>query len=193
MSAFEAYIDFCALKKHFTDTYDYHKYHGKLRRKIETFEKRKDKWIFEKLAKRKDYHDLLLANLAYEPKLWITDITGKEDGERRYIEWKRKQQSLSYIFESELNNLPEDLFDKEDWHDDIIYNYLNDKLSLESLCILLELLNPKLKEYMNPVWEEIIWKVNKYTPFVDYEPAKYRSLAYRRFKHSALLYIKDDK
>lgn len=189
VSAFKAYIDFFALKKHFTSTYDYKKYHGQLRRKVETFERRKDKWIFEKLAKRVDYHEFLLANLAHNPKLWITEIVGNHDAEIKYVEWKKTVQSLSYIFETEIKKLPEDLFEQRAKLRPILHAYLQHEICLETLCILTDLTNTVHHWNENPVWKSIGETITNYTPFLAYDKTKMRTIAYRRFKHA--IFLKD--
>ena len=57
MTPYECYNEYLALKNHFTKPeYDYIKYQGKLRTKVDTFQKRKDRIFFEKLAKHEDVH-----------------------------------------------------------------------------------------------------------------------------------------
>ena len=52
MTEFEAYIQFLALKLHFTsEHYDYFKYNGKHNATMASFEKRTDKRFFKRLAK----------------------------------------------------------------------------------------------------------------------------------------------
>jgi len=64
MSAFECYKEYVALKNHFTQkSYDYVKYNGKTSVKADSFNSRKDKIFFEKLAKHKDPKGFLIANL----------------------------------------------------------------------------------------------------------------------------------
>jgi hypothetical protein len=189
VSGFDAYVDFLALKKHFTSNYDYKKYGGKLTRlKPETFEKRKDVHFFTKLGKRKDYHDFLLANLSRNPKLWITDIVGTESAEIRYIEWKKIVQSLSYIFEQEIKCLPDDMYEGiQRYRPGLLNAFLFSDISLETLCILQDLTQEVIAPPNNPVWEEINEQVANYTPFLSYNKTQMRSIAYRKFRHRIFL------
>ena len=57
--AFELYSYYMAIKKHFTSTYDFVKYGGKMRLTVDGFENRKDKFFFYKLSKRKDAKDFI--------------------------------------------------------------------------------------------------------------------------------------
>ena len=56
---FDAYKTYLAIKQHFTSGYDYFKYNGKVKAKIESFLKRKDKFFFRKLQKRYDKDELV--------------------------------------------------------------------------------------------------------------------------------------
>ena len=65
MSAFECYKEYVALKNHFTKpSYDYFKYNGKAKLNPSSFDGRKDKLFFQKLAKHPDVHNFLVANLS---------------------------------------------------------------------------------------------------------------------------------
>ena len=105
MTPFDAYKTYLALKNHFTKpNYDYIKYAGKTRASIESFNKRKDKYWYEKLARQKSdeqVKNFFIANFveADDPSvLWIGNII--RGGEVYYKEWEKRQQSLKYIFKS---------------------------------------------------------------------------------------------
>ena len=54
MEPFEVYQKYLALRTHFkSDSYDYFRYHGKLKGNRDKFETRKDKYHFYKLSKMK--------------------------------------------------------------------------------------------------------------------------------------------
>ena len=106
MSAFEVYKDYVALKNHFTKPdYDYIKYNGHVTVKRASFDKRKDKVFFEKLAKNPDVHEFLIANFSENPKLWIRDLAYSEDAQSTYNDWKKRQQSLTYNLKQDLGKL----------------------------------------------------------------------------------------
>ena len=75
MTEFEAYIQFLALKLHFTsDHYDYFKYNGKHNASVASFEKRTDKRFFKRLAKRNiNIVEYCVANLI-DGKEWISEF-----------------------------------------------------------------------------------------------------------------------
>ena len=110
MMPFDAYKQYLSLKNHFTkDKYDYHKYCGKSRATVQSFYKRKDRFWFEKLARGKDDKevvDFFVSNFitCTDPsKLWIGEMI--REGEDRYTAWKKRNQSLSYIFKEESESL----------------------------------------------------------------------------------------
>ena len=95
MTPYEVYIDYLALKKHFTtEHYDYHKYNGKVNASKDSFEKRKDKFFFEKISRHRDPHGLMLANFLKLDDIWVKNLTGDEATER-YNQWLGKLQSIS--------------------------------------------------------------------------------------------------
>ena len=106
--AFDVYICYLALKRHFSSNYDYFKYNGKVNARIDAFENRKDKFFFFKLAKRKDYKDFLLANMVNNPDVWVGDLVDSQTANETFTEWSKRQQSLGYVFGNELDELNED-------------------------------------------------------------------------------------
>ena len=105
---FELYSYYIALKKHFTSTYDFFKYGGKMRLTVDSFERRKDKFFFYKLGKRKDCKEFLLANVIVDPDVWIGNLVDSKDADEIFREWTKRQQSLGYVFSNELDELNED-------------------------------------------------------------------------------------
>jgi len=196
---FKAYSDFMALRAHFTTKYDYIKYQGGMKWVTESsYEKRKDKYFFEKLAKHKDYKDFLVANLLHNPKIWVTALA-KPQADDVYIEWKRKMQSLTYIFRTELKKIPEDsLFQALKCNVTgvpiLIEAYLTHEISLETLCILVHLTGIKKfwdKVLNAPEWKDLSLQVEKYTPFISFDEEKMKEIAYARFEDAMLFISKE--
>ena len=104
MSAFECYKEYVALKNHFTKpTYNYHKYNGKSKLSFDSFDTRKDKLYFMKVAKHPDPRNYILSNLVENPKLWIKEIAFSLSSEEVYKNWSKRQQSIMYLFKEELS------------------------------------------------------------------------------------------
>jgi len=179
MSAFDAYKEYVAIKNHFTKpNYDYVKYNGKTGLKVESFNRRKDKLFFEKLAKVKNVHEFLIANLSDNPKLWIRDLAYSESAQVTYNNWQKRQQSLTYNFKNDLKKIIEE--PKGDHHPAAIRLFLANQISLESLCIFAELTHAvkqwdKRFEY-DPIWDDLRTRIIKYTPFIKYDKVKLKKI-----------------
>lgn len=184
------YKTYLALKSHFTkDTYDYHKYNGKVRANLNSFYKRKDRFWFEKLSRNKDDQQIVeffVSNFSScdDPQsLWIGEII--KNGEDTYKKWKKKTESLSYIFKQEVSSLfTSENFDEmfkisDNKHPKILKEFLQKNISIETLIILNKILNYKEqfdKRLNDPVWKFISMKIEKYSPFVYIDFIKYKQL-----------------
>ena len=98
------------MKSHFTNRkYDFFKYGGKSRATVTAFNRRKDKYWFEKTSRKYSdgqIVDFLLANFVTSTNpenLWIGEIINS--GERNYSEWMKTQQSLTYLFKEQSERL----------------------------------------------------------------------------------------
>lgn len=181
MSGFQAYKEYVALKNHFTKPdYDYIKYNGHVNAKVASYDKRKDKIFFEKLAKHPDVHGLLVSNLSDNPKLWIRDLAYSESAEQRYKSWLKRNQALTYNFKADFRKIMEEQSKNDGHHPTALRLFLGSEISLESLCIFcsmihaLEIWDSKL-EY-DPVWEDVRMKIVKYTPFVKFNRDKIKQI-----------------
>jgi hypothetical protein len=194
MSAFECYKEYLALKNHFSKVgYDYFKYNGKLKVDINSFNSRKDKLFFQKLAKHSDVHNFLVANLSKNEKAWIRELAYSEEAEKTYKEWLKRQQSLTYTIKNDLKHLSTNfndnfLFDKVSPHPLLFRRYLGGYVTLETLCILLVLSKAKpywdSKMEYDPVYQETKIKIEKYTPFITYNEEKVKKLLLDYFEGS---------
>ena len=185
----DAYRCYLALKNHFTkDHYDYHKYRGKTRATNAAFYKRKDRFWFEKFARQKDDKeivDFFVSNFIYSTDpgtIWIGEMI--KEGEGRYQEWKKKTQSLTYIFKEEVNNLfdgnkVDEVFDCTEGHPPILRSYLGGNTSLETLVICDMILGygKNFDQKLNdPVWETVSRKIKKYGPFLNIDVSRYKKI-----------------
>ena len=187
---FDAYKQYLSLKNHFTkDKYDYHKYCGKSRATVQSFYKRKDRFWFEKLARNKsdqEVIDFFISNFitCTDPsKLWIGEMI--REGEDRYTSWKKRNQSLTYIFKEEIETLFADnnfdsMFAKDgSRHPQILKEYLRGAVSIETMVILDRILGFR-KDWDNklsdPVWETVSMRIKKYSPFLHIDVFRYRKI-----------------
>ena len=189
MMPFDAYRQYLSLKNHFTkDKYDYHKYCGKSRATVQSFYKRKDRFWFEKLARNKsdqEVIDFFVSNFitCTDPsKLWIGEMI--REGEVRYTDWKKRNQSLSYIFKEEIESILENqdldsIFARKNGHPIVLKKYLGGEISIETLVILDHILGFKEqfdKKLQDPVWETVSLRMKKYSPFLNIEVSRYKQI-----------------
>ena len=186
---FDAYRCYLSLKNHFTkDHYDFHKYGGKTRATKQAFYKRKDRFWFEKFSRQKNDKEVVeffVSNFisTTDPStMWIGEMI--KDGEGRYTEWKKRVQSLSYIFKEEVDNLfdgnkVDEVFDCSKGHPPILKSYLGGNTSLETMVIC-----DKIFEYgkdfdqklSDPVWETVSRKIKKYESFLNINVPRYKKI-----------------
>ena len=190
MMPFDCYKIYLALKNHFTrDSYDYHKYNGRTRATVEAFYKRKDRFWFEKMCRKKtekEVEDFFVANFVScsDPEtLWIGDLL--KSGDSNYIEWKKRVQSLSYIFKDEVDtNICGNDFDKlfsieGGRHPQLLKKHLQGNISLETMLILDRILGYKNnfdKKLVDPVWKVTSTRMKKYSPFLNIDVFTYKKI-----------------
>jgi len=191
MTPFEVYQCHVAMRKHFlNDSFDYVKYKGKIRLKLETFQKRRDRFVFEKLSKHENPKFLILANLLEDHKFWLT-TDGYGSANAVYERWLKKIQSLSYMFRNELEELDDD-FDKnfivsDGQHPSLLQLYLAQKISLETLTILIDVTECdrywRCKLGNDVITNDVLYKVAKYKPFLHYDKMRITSIIVDTFKN----------
>lgn len=186
---FDCYKNYIALKNHFTrDNYDYYKYCGKSRASLQSFYKRKDRFWFEKISRQKtdkEIEEFFVSNFVScsDPEsLWIGEII--RNGETSYTEWKKKIQSLSYIFKEESEkffneNKFDDVFNCSKGHPPVLKSFLSGKISIETLVIYdkIFLFGKNFdKKLDDPVWETVSRKIKKYNPFLNIDVPRYKKI-----------------
>ena len=189
VTPFETYRTYLSMKSHFTNPkYDFIKYGGKSRATITSFNKRKDKYWFEKTSRKysdQEVIDFLLSNFVKDTNphnLWIGEIINS--GERTYAEWKMRQQSLTYMFKEQSENLLlendlEKVFNCSKGHPIILKKYLGGEISLETLSILEKVFSFKGKfdkKLKDPVWETVSMKLKKYLPFLNINVFQFKKI-----------------
>lgn len=189
MEPFEVYRYYLALRLHFTtDRYDAIKQQGRVRASKQAFLKRNDLLAIRRVAETysdKEIVDFLVSNFITGDR-WggVFDTEARE----RYVEWKRRIESLSYTFDKEVSKIQlfcekkslqfNDCFNSSNGqHPYIIKMYLQGALSIETLVILNKLMNfvdtldKDLKGDL--IWPDISRIIKKYTPFLNVKKDKY--------------------
>ena len=189
MSPFETYQHYLSLKNHFTNPkYDFFKYGAKTRASMASFNKRRDKYWFEKTSRKysdKEVVDFLVSNFVSTDNpqnLWIGEIINS--GERKYADWMKRQQSLTYLFKEQSNELLsqnelENLFDCSKGHPKILKRFLSGSISLETLAIyeiIFHFSKNFDKKLNDPVWESVSLKIKKYIPFLNIDVFNHKKI-----------------
>jgi hypothetical protein len=186
---FDAYKTYLALKRHFTSDYDYFKYNGKVRAGVESFLKRNDKFFFRKLAKKydeKELVDFFVSNFIVSDN-WIGNLISQES-EDNYVRFKKRRESLSYHFDTELRWLVDHCRDHDlelnklllvenNNHPLLLKFLLQKKISIDTIIIMdsvLNFLHHWGKNLDDIVWEEKKRLIIKYNKFLTYDPFVYR-------------------
>lgn len=105
MNGYNAYQIYQSLKLHFTTDYDAVKYNYKTAVKRDTFERRRDRYFFEKLSRRLNKEKLIdyfTANLIQDPKVWVGDM--KDDTYNDYI---ARYDMLTYMVTQDMKRMAE--------------------------------------------------------------------------------------
>lgn len=185
MTPYDVYTTYLAMKKHFTDVkYDFFRYNGKTRSSVSAFNKRRDKYFFERMSRKLSDDEIkmyFIANFVATDNpsaVWVGEIM--QSGERNYQQLAKKYQSLTYTFSQECADLFENqnlpmVFDCSKGHPPILKAYLSGELSVETVTILDLIFNyTKVldKKLTDPVWETVSLKIKKYKPFINIDVAK---------------------
>jgi len=155
---------------------------------MSSFNKRKDKYWFEKTSRKYSNQEVLnfllsnFVNTDNPQNLWIGEIINS--GERTYADWMRRQQSLTYLFKEQLNELLSskslnEVFNCSKGHPLVLKKYLGGDLSLETFVILEKIFSFRKKfdkKLDDPVWETVSLKIKKYTPFININVFHYKKI-----------------
>lgn len=188
MNGFDVYRMYLAIKLHFSkDDFDFFLCNGKARASMQSFEKRKDAYFFKKLATKFTRDELIqyfVANFIDDKNTWIGNIS-KIENSKIYPLWKKKIQSMSFIFNNDISHLLDDykfeeIFQVTNTHPPLIVKYLSGAINLETLVILNKLVH-YVPDFDTKISEPIIWpelkrKVVKYEPFLSIDKPKYKQI-----------------
>ena len=189
MTPIEVYQTYLAFKNHFTkENYDFFKYCGKVKTSKEAFNKRKDRYFFERLSRKRTDEEItnfFIASFSQskDPQsVWIGEII--DDGEKRYASWTKKMQSLSYLLKNESEEFFSQVkldtaFDCTKGHPIVLKSFLVGKISLETMVVYdkIFLIGKEFdKKLFDPVWETVSFKIKKYKPFLNIDTKKYKQI-----------------
>jgi len=191
MEPYDAFRIYQSMKLHFeSDTYDAIKYNYKTSANPNSFWKRKDKYFFAKVGKMFDHIEQIIEYYASHfvaGNKWIGDMIQNES---TYMQWLRKKESMSYLFEQDLLKLKEEFsgFDNLfiiNQYPNLINKYLSGEISLETVVIINNLVgfmnkaDKKITETI--VWPEVSRKIRKYGAFLKFDAKKMANIIFKVF------------
>ena len=193
INAFQTYKYFMAIKLHLTtDRYDVFQSNGRVSGSPSTFDKRNDRFLFEKLGKKfstpRELIEYFVANIGYGNK----NVIYSTESDEYYETWQKRKESRTYIFKQQLeiirshletNKLQyEDLFDVTSNVPELLKLYVGGHIHLETMIIIDETENFLSKwKSLNLFWSDQLRILNKIKKFVKYDKDKLQ-LIYQTFK-----------
>jgi hypothetical protein len=179
MDGFTAYKYYLALKLHFTtEKYDVFEYDGRVSARRDSFMKRNDKSLFERIAIKKnnprDLIDFYVANFA---NYNLTMLYDQSEAEKFHKKWMKNKESMSYNFTRDclmIERLSKsNPFDSTDGAPQLMNMYLSDQLSVESMSILNDF-DGYIDRWTNIsfLWSTQFRTIKKLSRFVKYDSSK---------------------
>ena len=189
MNGYDLYCTYQAIKLHFSsESYNFFHYDGKTRVSIDAFQKRRDKFLFHRLARK--YRDdemvpFLVANFVHSDDNWTKSLL-EEEAEQTYREWKRRTDSMSKIYTDDLQKIAtkdnfNDLFKVEDGQfPKLLVHFMQNDVTLETMVILNNIFD-FIKIWDKKISDDIIYpkvsrKIRKYGSFLNVNVDKYKIL-----------------
>ncbi len=193
INGYETYCLYLALKNHFTkDSYDFFKYNGKTHATKESFLNRKDRFQFEKLARRCDDVKTHMIVCFLSDRTWIGDMLDDDafDATKRHV---KSIQSMSYNFKNELEKIEDikELFTMTDTgYPKFMVEYNFGTLSFETIIILdafiqfISKFDAKLGD--DYLWSKFSFKTRKFAPFLlqDLDKKKFKQILKERIENT---------
>jgi len=189
MNGYDLYCTYQAIKLHFsTEQYNFFHYDGKTRVSIDAFQKRRDKFLFHRLARK--YRDdemvpFLVANFVHSDDNWTKSLL-EEEAEQTYREWKRRTDSMSKVYTEDLQKIAtketfNDLFKVEDGQfPKLLVTFLQKDVTIETMVILNNIFD-FIRIWDKKISDDIIYpkvsrKIRKYGAFLAVNVDKYKLL-----------------
>lgn len=207
MDGFGVYRKYVALKLHFQQKkYDYFKFSGVAKVSREKFELRNDKYFFHRIAKVYDdtqVEQLFVSNFVINKNVWIGDIVS-EIGRKNYLEYRKKHQSLEYIFSEDMKRIQQLIIsgalrsfdvlfestDCDNWPE-IVALTMQETICLETFIIMNKVLNfmPKISAKIDDtlVWPEVQQLSKKYAPFIQVDVKRFKKIMKNTFVEKTLV------
>ena len=184
MTGYDAFILHNAINLHFNGTYDCFKYNFKTNVTERTYWKRPDKFQLTKIGKRfKNKDDIILYFASHQVagNRFTGDMIRDED---TYTQFLKRIDSISYLLKNELEEISDNGFDTlleiDETYPKIIHLYLEDTVSLETVCIVNRLTGfiDKANSFISEtiLWPDLYKKILNYQSFLKFNDIKMRKI-----------------
>lgn len=199
---YTAYKYFTAVKLHFTnESYDLIEHRGIVRGTRETFERRSDRKLFERLGKKfpkdRDLIQFLIANIVYGNTGLVWEFDGSSD--MLYNQWIKRKESITQVFKDDLAFLTNESELRGITYQELLYitdnqeypallkYYLGGKVTIETI-VMLDFLTQIIDNWQPLVllWHDHFLKIRRLRPFVKFNPEKIQRTFhefFERFEH----------
>lgn len=189
MRGYDLYCMYQAIKLHFnSESYNFFHYDGKTRVSMEAFEKRRDKYLFHRLARKyreEEMVSFLVSNFIHSDDNWTKSLL-EEEAESTYKEWKRVTDSMSRVYVEDLQKIAtkdnfNELFKVEDGQfPKLLIALMQKEITIETMVILnnvfdfIRIWDKKISDDI--VYPKISRKIRKYGSFLVVDVDKYKAL-----------------
>ena len=190
MNGYDLYCTYQAIKLHFTsEKYNFFQYDGKTRVSVEAFQKRRDKFLFHRLARK--YRDdemvpFLVANFVHSDDNWTKSLL-EDQAEETYRDWRRTTDSMTKVYLEDLQKICPDpkefnnLFKVEDGQfPKLLVSFMQKEITIETMVILNNIFD-FIRIWDKKISDDIIYpkmsrKIRKYGAFLNVNVDKYKQL-----------------
>lgn len=188
------YCLYLAIKQHFNGRYDVVKYNWVMRVSDSAYQKRRDKYFFEKLSDKYTLKELVLifmSNLVANQDAWIGDISDA-DALVFYREYIGRLKRIKQVFEDDIKNIYyfskkvevnslQEIFDYNNKaNTSYIFKLLQSNvISFETFILLdsfLDIINKHDKQTNDLVWSKYSTKLNAYKKILNIDAQEARQM-----------------
>lgn len=178
--AFDAYVMWMAMKRHFTSSYDFVKYSGKIRATRESFEKKNYRSFFYSLATKykQELKDFLVSVYCRDGNgdLWIADIMDDKYN-KEFLERQKRVQALTRTFKRDVATISDYMEETCTGLTNVLTSHSGnlppilqlehqDHICPETAMIINRLTGYLDKDCIHPSWDDNVLRLTKLKPFV---------------------------
>lgn len=183
-SLFKKYV---AVKAHFTSEFLYHNYGGNIRITTKAFHKRKDRVLFEYLAKtlaKNETVPYFVAQIVYSNNMYIADLLESvEKSNRIYDEWLDRMKNIRTNFKRDLQVIKSESSKREmfkvedtDDHPFMFKLYIRRIITPESYCLLNDAIGQLDMDHHDGLVTTNNFKMKKYRYFLKIDSTEVKEM-----------------